>query len=218
MLTKKEWALRFFIYAVGLMTLAVGVTFSTKAGLGISPITAVPYSVANAFPVIPFSVSVFLVYAVMLILQFAIKGKRREWRDLLQIPFSFVFSAFLEWFGTLFDLGFETLWQNLILLTLATVCIGVGAAIMVAMHMVPNPPDGVIYAVHMVTGRDMGLLKNLLDLLCVAIAAAVDLVFTGRLSSVGLGTVVVMVLTGRVVYAFNRLFRRRLRRLAGLEQ
>ena len=218
MLTKKEWALRFFIYAVGLMTLAVGVTFSTKAGLGISPITAVPYSVANAFPAIPFSVSVFLVYAVMLILQFAIKGKRREWRDLLQIPFSFVFSAFLEWFGTLFDLGFETLWQNLILLTLATVCIGVGAAIMVAMHMVPNPPDGVIYAVHMVTGRDMGLLKNLLDLLCVAIAAAVDLVFTGRLSSVGLGTVVVMVLTGRVVYAFNRLFRRRLKRLAGLER
>lgn len=199
------------------MILALGVTFSTKAGLGISPITAVPYSIANAFPVIPFSVSVFLVYAVMLAVQFAVKGKRREWRDLLQIPFSFVLSAFMEWFGALFDLRFESLWQNLLLLALATVCIGAGAAMMVAMHMVPNPPDGVIYAVHLVTGRDMGLLKNLLDLLCVAIAAAVDLVFTGRLTSVGLGTVVVMVLTGRVVYVFNRLFRRRLIRLAGLD-
>lgn len=217
MLTKKQWTLRFLIYSVGLMILALGVTFSTKAGLGISPITAVPYSIANAFPVIPFSVSVFLVYAVMLAVQFAVKGKRREWRDLLQIPFSFVLSAFLEWFGALFDLRFESLWQNLLLLALATVCIGVGAAMMVAMHMVPNPPDGVIYAVHLVTGRDMGLLKNLLDLLCVAIAAAVDLVFTGRLTSVGLGTVVVMVLTGRVVYVFNRLFRRRLIRLAGLD-
>lgn len=126
-------------------------------------------------------------------------------------------SAFLEWFGALFDLRIESLWQNLLLLALATVCIGAGAAMMVAMHMVPNPPDGVIYAVHLVTGRDMGLLKNLLDLLCVAIAAAVDLVFTGRLTSVGLGTVVVMVLTGRVVYVFNRLFRRRLIRLAGLD-
>jgi len=217
MLTKKQWTLRFLIYSVGLMTLALGVTFSTKAGLGISPITAVPYSIANAFPVIPFSVSVFLVYAVMLAVQFAVKGKRREWRDLLQIPFSFVLSAFLEWFGALFDLRFDSLWQNLLLLALATVCIGAGAAMMVAMHMVPNPPDGVIYAVHLVTGRDMGLLKNLLDLLCVAIAAAVDLVFTGRLTSVGLGTVVVMVLTGRVVYVFNRLFRRRLIRLAGLD-
>lgn len=217
MLTKKQWTLRFFIYSVGLMILALGVTFSTKAGLGISPITAVPYSIANAFPVIPFSVSVFLVYAVMLAVQFAVKGKRREWRDLLQIPFSFVLSAFLEWFGALFDLRFDALWQNLLLLALATVCIGAGAAMMVAMHMVPNPPDGVIYAVHLVTGRDMGLLKNLLDLLCVAIAAAVDLVFTGRLTSVGLGTVVVMVLTGRVVYVFNRLFRRRLIRLAGLD-
>ena len=217
MLTKKQWTLRFLIYSVGLMILALGVTFSTKAGLGISPITAVPYSVANAFPVIPFSVSVFLVYAVMLAVQFAVKGKRREWRDLLQIPFSFVLSAFLEWFGALFDLRFDFLWQNLLLLALATVCIGAGAAMMVAMHMVPNPPDGVIYAVHLVTGRDMGLLKNLLDLLCVAIAAVVDLVFTGRLTSVGLGTVVVMVLTGRVVYVFNRLFRRRLIHLAGLD-
>ena len=135
----------------------------------------------------------------------------------MQIPFSFVLSAFLEWFGALFDLRFDSLWQNLLLLALATVCIGVGAAMMVAMHMVPNPPDGVIYAVHLVTGRDMGLLKNLLDLLCVAIAAVVDLVFTGRLTSVGLGTVVVMVLTGRVVYVFNRLFRRRLIHLAGLD-
>ena len=217
MLTKKQWTLRFLIYSVGLMILALGVTFSTKAGLGISPITAVPYSIANAFPVIPFSVSVFLVYAVMLAVQFAVKGKRREWRDLLQIPFSFVLSAFLVWFGALFDLRLDALWQNLLLLALATVCIGAGAAMMVALHMVPNPPDGVIYAVHLVTGRDMGLLKNLLDLLCVAIAAAVDLVFTGRLTSVGLGTVVVMVLTGRVVYVFNRLFRRRLIRLAGLD-
>ena len=56
------------------------------------------------------------------------------------------------------------------------------------------------------------------DLLYVAIAAAVNLMFTGRLSSVGLSTVVVMVLIGRVVYAFNRLFRRRLRRLTGLER
>lgn len=208
---------RFVIYFAGLVILALGVTFSTKAGLGISPITAVPYSIAHAFPVIPFSVSVFLVYAVMLAVQFAVKGKHREWRDLLQIPFSFVLSAFLEWFGALFDLQFDNLWQNLLLLALATVCIGVGAAMMVAMHMVPNPPDGVIYAVFLVTGRDMGLLKNLLDLLCVAIAAAVDLVFTGSLTSVGLGTVVVMVLTGRVVYVFNRLFRRRLIKMAGLE-
>ena len=126
-------------------------------------------------------------------------------------------SAFLEWFGALFDLRFESLWQNLLLLALATVCIGAGAAMMVAMHMVPNPPDGVIYAVHLVTGRDMGLLKNLLDLLCVAIAAAVDLVFTGHLTSVGLGTVVVMVLTGRVGFVFNRLLSRRLIRLSGLD-
>ena len=196
--------------------MALGVTLNTKAGLGISPVTAVPYSIAHAFN-ISFAMTVFLVYAVMLVIQFVLKGTKREWKDLLQIPFSFVFSAFLEWFETLMEVSFTTLWQNLLLLSAATVCIGAGAAMMVAMRMVPNPPDGVIFAVGMVTGKDLGLLKNILDLVCVAIAVAVDLVFTGRLSSVGIGTFIVMVFTGRVVYVFNRFFRKKLVKLAGLK-
>ena len=129
--------------------MALGVTLNTKAGLGISPVTAVPYSIAHALH-ISFAMTVFLVCAVMLVIQFLLKGSKREWKDLLQIPFSFVFSAFL-------------------------------------------------------------------DLVCVAIAVAVDLVFTGRLSSVGIGTFIVMVFTGRVVYVFNRFFRKKLVKLAGLE-
>lgn len=80
---------------MGLITLTLGVTLNTKAGLGISPVTAVPYSIAHALD-ISFAVTMFLVYAVMLVIQFVLKGTRREWKDLLQIPFSFVFSAFLE--------------------------------------------------------------------------------------------------------------------------
>ena len=212
---KKERFWRFGIYFVGLVALALGVTLNTKAGLGISPVTAVPYSISNALSV-SFPVTVFLVYTVMLILQFALKGKNREWRDLLQIPFSFVFSAFLEWFEMLVSVQFTALWQNLLLLMVATVFIGAGAAMMMAMRLVPNPPDGVIFAVAMVTNKDLGLLKNILDLVCVAIAIAVDVLFTGHLSSVGLGTVVVMIFTGRVVYVFNRFFRNRLVQLAGL--
>ena len=79
------------------------------------------------------------------------------------------------------QVSFTTLWQNLLLLSATTVCIGVGAAMMVA------------------------------------IAVAVDLVFTGRLSSVGIGTFIVMVFTGRVVYVFNRFFRKKLVKLAGLK-
>ena len=210
----KERLWRFGIYLVGLVALALGVTLNTKAGLGISPVTAVPYSISGALSV-SFPVTVFLVYTVMLILQFILKGKNREWRDLLQIPFSFVFSAFLEWFEMLVSVQFTALWQNLLLLMVATVFIGAGAAMMVAMRLVPNPPDGVIFAVALVTNKDLGLLKNILDIVCVAIAIAVDVLFTGHLSSVGLGTVVVMVFTGRVVYVFNRFFRKRLVQLAG---
>ena len=43
------------------------------------------------------------------------------------------------------------------------------------------------------------------------------LIYSVGLMVLALGTVVVMVLTGRVVYVFNRLFRRRLIRLAGLD-
>ena len=213
--TGKNWFWRFAIYLMGLPMIAVGVTLSTKAGLGLTTIASFPYAISQALHV-NYAVTTFLVYLVTILLQFVMKGKHRQWRDLFPLRVNLVFSSFLGWFGALIPIHFEAFWQNLLLSVIAVVMIAVGAAMMVHMQLAPNPPDGLAHAMSIVMKKDLGTAKNLLDFIFVALAAAIDLLFHGTLVSVGIGTVIAMVLMGRVIYVFNHFFKARLLKLAGL--
>lgn len=46
---KKQIFYRIFFYVLGLLILALGLTLNTKAGLGVSHIISVSYSVAHTF-------------------------------------------------------------------------------------------------------------------------------------------------------------------------
>jgi uncharacterized membrane protein YczE len=128
-----------------------------------------------------------------------------------------VFTSFLSRFGTLVDLSCTLFWQKLILSVLGAVLVGVGFAVMVNMQIIPNPPDGLIFEVSEATGKDLGFWKNAFDISFVILAGIMDMISGGKLISIGLGTVIAMLITGRVVYLCNRSFCRKLVKLAGLD-
>ena len=76
---------------------------------------------------------------------------------------------------------------------------GIGASLSLAMDIVPNPADGLAHAVGKKLGKDVGLGKNLIDLVSIALAAALGLLASGRILGIGIGTVCAMLLTGRVM-------------------
>ena len=51
--------------------------------------------------------------------------------------------------------------------------------------------------------KDFGYGKNVLDLGCVALSIAITLIFSGRISNIGIGTVLSMLVTGRIVKLFS---------------
>lgn len=214
---KKSWMFRFGFFVAGLMGIALGVTFSARTGLGVSPITSVPYSIAQASG-LSLSRAVLIVYSFMVLIQFLIRGKHRRWIDLCQLPVSVLFSAFLDWFETLFTFTFEGLLPNLLVLAAAIVCMGAGIAMTVGMQLVPNPPDGLVATVAWAVNRELGFVKNIVDLICVITALTVDLVFSGGLVSIGLGTILVGIFTGRMVALFNRFCKGPMLRLAGVTE
>ena len=85
------------------------------------------------------------------------------------------------------------------------------------MELAPNPMDGLVSSLSQATGRSLGLCKNLLDVTCVGVTAALGLLLGGQVLGVGVGTLASMLLTGRVIAGINRAFRQPMRRLAGLE-
>lgn len=214
---KKQWLWRGGIYAVGIFTLALGATLGTKTRLGISPITSAPFAISSAFG-LSLSTGVFVFYSILIALEFLIRGKHRRWRDLLQLPFSFVFSALMGVFEKALPMCGEPIWQRLLVLMVAIVLTGVGIAMVVNMQLVPNPPDGMVQAVSWATKKDMGLCKNAMDLFCVSVAFLIDLLFGTLWTSVGVGTVIFSLLCGRVVSVFNRCCREKMESLAGLKE
>ena len=212
---KKEFVWRGAIFLAGMVIVSLGITCFTKSGLGISPMTAVPYALARSFD-FSFSTTVFVVYTIMVFVQILIKGKNRVWWDLLQIPSSMLFTSFLRWFETAATFECHSFWQQLMVAVIGSILNGVGFAMMVDMQLVPNPPDGLIFVVSNVRGKDLGFWKNVFDITFVILAGVIDIVSGGKLISVGVGTALAMVITGRVVALTNRLFKEKMLRKAGM--
>ncbi len=208
---------RGLIYAIGTLSLSTGITLSTMTGLGVSCVSAVPYSIGVATG-LGFPMMTFIVYTIMVAMQFAIKGKNRQWRDLLQLPYNFVFSFLLDIIEKLLPIHFDTLWQNLLLLCVAVILIALGMCFMMNMRLVANPPDSLVQVIGAKINKDTGKVKMGLDAVCVVIACSVDLLAHGRLTSIGLATLATMLFVGPTLTQFNRIFKKKILTLAGMAE
>lgn len=216
-MNKRQWINRVSLYTLGMLILAIGINLNTITGFGVSCITAFYYSIYKATP-ISFAMASFLMYMVMVAGEFILKGKDRDWKDLLQIPFSLVYSVLLGWMEKLFQsLHFEALWQNLLILLLAIVCIGVGTALMIHTRLIIAPPDGLVTTLAWKFDRSNGLFKNIMDTCCVVFACSVDLLAHGKLVSIGFGTLMSMLFVGRTIAVFDRFFKEKVLKASGLQ-
>lgn len=213
---------RLLSYGLGIVILALGITLNTKTGLGVSALVSIAYTVANAWN-LNFALMTFLLYTCFALIEVGLKWgflpqlRKVLWKDLLQIPFSLAFSLLLNVFGGIIPVA-EHVGAQIVMLVLAIVCTGIGAAMIVDMHLIPNPADGLAQTLGMVTKKGMGLGKNLLDCSCVGISAVIGLVARGRLIGIGIGTIAAMIGVGRVVALFNRCFETKPCRKAGVEK
>lgn len=230
---KRQFYYRALFYAVGLLILAMGLTLNTKAGLGVSPIISVSYSVSEIFQLNVGNTTLLLycIFVAVELLLHSTQGRdrpRQEQRlilllDVLQIPLSLIFTRFLNLFGAFLpDLSSGTGgWTEqfplrLLVLLLAIVCTGVGAAMSLSMRLVPNPGDGIVQTIADCIHRKVGVTKNGFDLLNITVTITLGLLLAHRLVGVGIGTVLAVIGVGRVIALFQHLTGAKLAALSGV--
>lgn len=230
---KRERYCRVCFYLAGLLILAMGLTLNTKAGLGVSPIISVSYSVSQIFG-LNFGNVTMAQYSLFVVVELVLHSLRKGDRDrqgtrmvlvmdLLQIPLSLVFTRFLNLFGALVpDVAAgaaswrENLPVRLVVLVLAILCTGVGASMSLSMRIVPNPGDGIVQAIADWLRKPIGLTKNGFDLANITLTILLGLALAGRVVGVGIGTVVAVVGVGRVMALFQHLAGRKMAALSGM--
>lgn len=208
---------RWLIYGLGCVSLAMGLALNTKTGMGVAPILSVSYSASVVWGW-SLGNTTLATYCALILGQFVIRGKNRRWRDLIQLPFSLVFSRVLDVLDGLivYDSAVHTLVENLGLLAVAIVLTGIGAAVMVNMDLISHPGDAIVQAIAQRLGKEQGVAKNIFDVCCVIFTTCMTLICAGRVVGISLGTLIAMVCIGRVVSFVNHLGQEKMCRAAGL--
>ncbi len=228
---------RYLFYMGGLLILALGLTLNTKAGLGVSPIISVPYSLSLIFG-FNFGNMTLVFYCVFVLIQIFIhivqcrQSASHEEKNkafftfimiLLQIPLSIIFTRFLNIFSMLlpeFSYQTQTISGYMLraaVLILAILCTGIGAAMSLSMRLVPNPGDGIVQAIADCIHKTVGFTKNCFDLLNISITISIGLLLAGKLTGIGIGTVIAVFGVGRTIALFQHFTLYKMNELAGLE-
>ena len=213
--TALQVSCRILFYLLGVIILALGLTLNTKTLWGVSAIISVPYTI-SILSGINFGNMTFIVYTMMVLAQMWIKGKNRTWTDFLQIALSLVFTRLLNLFNDLIVINNPNMVMKSVLLIIAVLFTGIGAAVTVNMHIIANPGDAFVAAIADRIHKSMGLTKNIVDIICVCLSCCIGLLFSGKISGVGPGTLVSMIMVGRIIAGFNLLLKRRMAVITGL--
>lgn len=225
--------------------LALGLTLNTKTGLGVSPIISVAYSAATIFGhnFGNMTLALYSLFVVIELILHIIRDRRYTKKsggalahagkkdlklillmDILQLPLSLVFTRFLNVFSDLIPNLYSDgaasageLTVRIIVLIIAIILTGIGAAMSLNMRIVPNPGDGIVQAIADTIHKSVGFTKNCFDLTNITITIILSFVFAGHLVGVGIGTVLAMIGVGRTIAVFNHFTYRKTKVLAGLE-
>ena len=218
---KRSSICRILCYVMGLLCLAMGIILNTKAGLGVSPIISVAYSISTILG-INLGDMTFVLYATYVLIELVIHAVRRSGtvamvKDLLQLPMSLIFTRFINLFFDLIPAPTGNFALQFVVLLAGILFTGVGAAMSLDMRIIPNPGDGIVQVIADAIDRPVGFTKNCFDVVNISITICVSLIFAHRLIGIGVGTVVAVAGVGRVIALFNHLFLKKLTVLAGME-
>lgn len=200
---KKLESRRLIGYLIGMNVLCIGINLNTRSGLGVAAFSTLPYSLCRIFPHLTFGQTNIIVYLLIVILQFIIE-RRFSWALVAEIPFSFVFGMFVDFYNAILPtVGHEIILRALILL-LGNTCSAVGVFLMVEGDLVVAPVDGIVVSISKVSKRAYSLCKNCFDLSMVCITVVVCLACRSPFYGIGVGTIFSALYVGRMIRLCER--------------
>ena len=208
---------RYLFFVIGVMINSFGVALITKAALGTSPISSVPYVLSLKFtPTL--GEFTFVMNLAFIALQPILLRRDYKPIQLLQVFVNLLFSWFIDvsmnllgWFEP------QNIVVELIALLLGCAVLGFGISVEVAPDVLRVPGEGLVGALAQVTKIRFGSVKVAFDVTLVAISLTLSLIFFHGLNGLGLGTVISALIVGRFVNLFNARLPL-IARIAGLAQ
>ena len=195
---------RYIVFLIGLFINSLGVSLITKADLGTSPISSIPYVLSLNFP---FTLGQFTIaFSLLLILiQLIILRRNFKAEHLLQIPISILFGYFIDLtMVMLFFVDPQSYISSVIYLLVGCLILGFGVYTEVLANVAMLPGESFVRAVSSTWKTEFGTTKVAFDVSLTVIAAVLSLIFAHRLDGVREGTIIAALLVGFIARLFGR--------------
>ena len=194
---------RYLFFIAGLLINSFGVAFITKAALGTSPISSIPYVLDLEFwPT--FGETTFMLNMVYIIAQIVLLRRDFKPMQFLQIVANLIFSAFIDVsMGLLWWLNPQGLPAEILSLAVGCCILAFGIAVEVAPNVIVVPGEGIVRAISGKLGKPFGTCKLCFDTTLVIIACCLSMLFFGFLNGLGVGTIISALVVGPICNVIN---------------
>ena len=195
---------RYLVFILGVLVNSFGISFITKASLGTSPISSVPYVFSLRFAPTLGEFS-FLLNSVFILLQLLLLRRDFQRIQLLQIAVNFVFSWFIDASMVLLA-SFAPASYAAKLASLAAGCaiLAFGISLEVYANVLMVPGEGAVYAISKVLNKEFGVVKAGFDVTLMLTAVTLSLLFFRGLNGIREGTVISALAVGMIVRLYNK--------------
>ena len=204
---KKEILKRYILFIISLFFIALGVAFTKRGELGVSPISSVANVLSLKFTVLSMGSWLIVWNCVLIVGQIVILRKNFKPIQLLQVPLSFLFG----WFA---DLGMKivgfipvnTYLVRLGLVVIGLAILGFGISLSVIANVIMNSGEAFVKAVADTIKKNFGNVKIAFDVFCVTFSIILSLIlFDFNIVGTREGTIISAFLTGTFVKLFTKL-------------
>jgi uncharacterized membrane protein YczE len=203
------------IFILGMYILALGIAFSVKSNLGVSPVSSIPFVLSRIFDV-SLGTTTIIVYLFYMLLQAVILRRDYKLKNLFQIIVSFLFGYFTD--AAIWTISFLPATENYIIrfiyLAAGIACVALGVLFYLTTSLIALPTDGTVQAISFKGGFKLHKVKIAYDCSSTLIALALSLIFLRKIDGIGVGTVISALGVGKMLGVFTKLLKSRIHNYA----
>lgn len=200
---------RLIFYFLGLFILTMGIAFSIKANLGVSPVTSVAYAMTCVWG-IEIGIATTIFQSILVVVQILLLLKNFKWINCMQIVVGTLLGSLTS--VSVYILSFlpvaSTWWLQIIYLLTSLVLMSFGIYMYVNANIMHLPIEGFTTTLASLIKKEFHKIKIAVDCTMVIIAASSCLIFIRKFGSVGVGTIFIALCQGLMIGLWGKLLKK----------
>lgn len=199
-----NYIVRYLVFIAGIFIMSLGIALSTRAGLGTSPISCLPYAISM---ISPWSIGVVTIVMNVgfTLIQLVLLRRDFEPVQFLQFPVAFLFGWFVDISMNLTSGVAPTTYpMRWVFCLLATLVLAFGIFTEVKAGVVMLCGEGLVATLARLMRKPFSTMKVIFDVTLVCIGAAITFFSLGNLAATREGTIAMALLTGTILRFFYK--------------